>query len=105
MEFITICGWEYVFEDVNIKHHRRVARPYIPETKIAPEKGSLEKERHLQIINFWIPVVSCRVPKGGVFKGGGNWGTLRIRREDWGTLGKIREPPSLGTPPLKNPIS
>ncbi len=33
-----------------------------------------------------------RVPKGGVFKGGGgNWGTLRIPREDWGTLGNIRE--------------
>ena len=27
----------------------------------------------------------------GVFKGGGNWGTLRIPREDWGTLGNIRE--------------
>ena len=33
----------------------------------------------------------CRVPKGGVFKGGGNWGTLRIPREDWGTLGNSRE--------------
>ena len=39
-----------------------------------------------------------RVPRGG-----GNWGTLRIPREDWGTLGKIREPPPLGTPPLNNP--
>ena len=48
--------------------------------------------------------MSCRVPKGGVFKGGGNWGTLRIPREDWGTLGKIREPPALG-PPLNNPIN
>ena len=28
----------------------------------------------------------CRVPKGGVFKGGGNWGTLRI------PFGKIGEP-------------
>ena len=33
------------------------------------------------------------------FTGGGNWGTLRIRREDWGTLGNIREPPPLGPPP------
>ena len=33
----------------------------------------------------------CRVLKGGVFKGRGNWGTLRIPREDWGTLGNIRE--------------
>ena len=24
-----------------------------------------------------------------MFKGGGNWGTLRIPREDWGTLGKM----------------
>ena len=29
---------------------------------------------------------NCRVLKGG----GGNWGTLRIPGEDWGTLGKIR---------------
>ena len=29
--------------------------------------------------------------KDGIW--GGNWGTLRIPREDWGTLGKIREPP------------
>ena len=25
---------------------------------------------------------------GGCSRGGGNWGTLRIPREDWGTLGK-----------------
>jgi len=31
-----------------------------------------------------------RVLKGGVFKGG-NWGTLRIPREDWGSLGNVRE--------------
>ena len=30
-------------------------------------------------------VYFCRVLKGGVFKGRGNWGTLRIPREDWGT--------------------
>ena len=54
---------------------------------------------------FLRSVYHCRVPKGGVFKGGGNWGTLRIPREDWGTLGNIREPPPLGTPPpLNNPI-
>ena len=33
--------------------------------------------------------------------GGGNWGTLRISREDWGTLGKI----SGFTTTLKNPIT
>ncbi len=38
----------------------------------------------------------------GFLRGGGNWGTLRIPREDWETLGKIREPPPLG-PPLNNP--
>ena len=32
----------------------------------------------------------CRVPRGGCSRGG-NWGTLRIPREDWGTLGNIRE--------------
>ena len=29
--------------------------------------------------------------KGGCPRGGDNWGTLRIPREDWGTLGNIRE--------------
>ena len=43
--------------------------------------------------------------RGGCSRGGGgNWGTLRVPAEDWGTLGKIREPPPLGTPPLNNPI-
>ena len=32
------------------------------------------------------PGLYCRVPKGGVFKGDGNWGTLRI------PAGKIGEP-------------
>ena len=42
-------------------------------------------KRDLQLYN-------CRVPKGGVFKGGGNWGTLRIPAgKIWGTLGNIRE--------------
>ncbi len=27
----------------------------------------------------------------GCSRGGGNWGTLRIPWEDWGTLGNIRE--------------
>ena len=30
-----------------------------------------------------------RVLKGGCSRGGGNWGTLRIPREDWGTLGLL----------------
>ena len=34
---------------------------------------------------------SCRVLKGGCSRGGGNWGTIRIPREDWGTLGNIRK--------------
>ena len=36
--------------------------------------------------------ICCRVPKGGgVQVEGGNWGTLRIPREDWGTSENIRE--------------
>ena len=38
--------------------------------------------------------------RGGCPRGGGNWGTLRIPREDWGTWGNIRETPPLGPPPL-----
>ena len=37
------------------------------------------------------PQKNYRVLKGGCSRGGGNWGTLRIPREDWGTLGNIRE--------------
>ena len=40
--------------------------------------------------------------RGGCSRGGGNWGTLRIPREDWGTLGKIREPPPLGPPHINH---
>ena len=41
---------------------------------------------------------SDRVLKGGCPRGGGSWGTLRIPREDWGTVGKIR---GITTPPLR----
>ena len=41
---------------------------------------------------------------GGCPRGRGNWGTLRIPREDLGTLGNIRETPPLGPTPLNNPI-
>ena len=41
----------------------------------------------------------------GFLRGGGNWGTLRIPREDWGTLGNIRNDyVGESPPPLKNPI-
>ena len=41
----------------------------------------------------------------GCPRGGGNWGTLRIPREDWGTLGEHhREASGNHQPPLKNPI-
>ena len=29
--------------------------------------------------------------RGGCSRGGGNWGTLRIPKKDWGTLGNIGE--------------
>ena len=45
--------------------------------------------------------MGCRVLKGpGVFKGRGcSWGTLRIVRKDWGSLGKIFQ---ISTPPKTN---
>ena len=39
--------------------------------------------------------------RGGGVQGGGNLGTLRIPRENWGTLGKIREITT--NPPLRTP--
>ena len=47
------------------------------------------------------PKETSRILKEGCSRGGGNWGTLRIPREDWGILGKIR---GITTPPVKNPI-
>ena len=35
--------------------------------------------------------VYYRVLKGEGLRGGGNWGTLTIPREDWGALGNIGE--------------
>ena len=42
-------------------------------------------------INFWAYLQFVGFLRGGCSGGGGNWGTLRIPREDWGTLGNIRE--------------
>ena len=47
------------------------------------------------------PCPLAEMPGGLV---GGNLGTLRIPREDWGTLGKIREDYGNHHPPFKNPI-
>ena len=65
------------------------------------------------------PVLGSQEPPGspGTYPPGHQWrascwmminpypprGTLRIPREDWGTLGNIREPLPLD-PPLRNPI-
>ena len=48
---------------------------------------------------WWISWLNFKLPharivgflRGGCSRGGGNWGTLRIPREDWGTLGNIME--------------
>jgi len=42
--------------------------------------------------------------RGRCSRGGCNWGTLRIPRGDWGTLGNIREDEGNHHPPLQNPI-
>ena len=52
---------------------------------------------HIQVWVTWF--FTQVILKGGCSRGGGNWGTVRIPREDWGTLGKIRGI----TTPLKNP--
>ena len=46
----------------------------------------IDSQRH---VNFWM--LYFRILKGGGVQGEGVFlGTLRIRREDWGTLGNIR---------------
>ena len=39
--------------------------------------------------------------RGGCSRGRGSWGTLRIPRKDWGTLGNIREDSGNHHPPLR----
>ena len=39
----------------------------------------------------WAPTSYYSILKGAGPRGRDNWGTLRIPREDWGTLGNIRE--------------
>ena len=56
-----------------------------------PWRGACPIYNKYIYIYTYIYIYNCRVPKGGVFKGVGNWGTLRIPRGDWGTLGNIRE--------------
>ena len=51
----------------------------------AEKKHPSETNKESQWIFF------CRILKGGCSRGGCNWGTLRIPRGDWGTLGNIRE--------------
>ena len=59
-----------------------------------PQKGHSEKPEHTtETQTQWFFVGFFR---GEYSRGGGNWGTLRIPREDWGTLGKIR---GITTPP------
>ena len=41
----------------------------------------------------------------GYSRGGGNWGTSRIPREDWGTLGTFGEDKGHHHPPPKNPMN
>ena len=64
-----------------------------------------EKTGNFRALEFWKLLESfghviVKVLKRGCSRGWNNWGTLRIPREDWGTLGKIRGI----TTPLKNPI-
>ena len=58
-------------------------------------------KKHVNVLDVDI-IGFLRVP--GCSRGGGNWGTLRIPREDWGTLGNIRETPPLGPPRLNKPL-
>ena len=48
--------------------------------------------------NQQTPLIYRVLKGGGCPRGGGNWGTLRIPREDWGTLGKGNHHPLLRNP-------
>lgn len=51
-------------------------------------------------VTFTDPFIH-RVLKGLCSSRGGNWGTLKIPREDWRTLGNIREDKANDHPPLR----
>ena len=54
--------------------------------------------RCLQYLCAYLGYVVGFLLGGGCSRGGGNWGTLRIPRESWGTLGRIRR---ITTPPQR----
>ena len=61
---------------------------------IGSNSGQMGRQRPYSAQKKWVfrrdVVGFLRVP--GCSRGGGcSWGTLRIPREDWGRLGKIRE--------------
>ena len=82
------CLGEWLFHlghVVFFLHGKTVGIPSMIQFLMAEVQGkgfSSTKWRYL-FIGF------LRVP--GCPRGGGNWGTLRICREDWGTLGNIRD--------------
>ena len=93
-----------------VKHSLFLPKKYVNLKNLSTHTTKIETGQASKpsfcFVNFYLLSFFCRLPKGGVFKGGGNWGNPKDSVwEDWGTLGKIREPPPLGTPPpLNNPI-
>ena len=55
----------------------------LPHGQLGPGKN--ENKKHKRIHEF------VGFLRGRYSRGGGNWGTLKIPREDWGTLGNIRD--------------
>ena len=88
MDSLPYIIYIYIVEDLN------------SWANISQKKNdSLDEEKQIHPINFsnymFHPSVfskkTNRIPKGGCPRGGGNWGTLRFPREDWGTLGNLRD--------------
>ena len=89
---IIYWAWRFLFEGIPLMKTYQFGRWTLPGFYAEYIPLQRKTNKHTQTLKF--PNVFSIVVgflRGGCSRGGGNWGTLRIPREDWGTLGNIRE--------------
>ena len=63
---------------------------FLPPSSLSDGKKTAQKKRRRNL-EFLPPPIIGFLRGGGCPSRGGNWGTLRIPKEDWGALGNIRK--------------
>ena len=74
---------------MQIYHGRKQQKHILKQTQANKSKSKGPMFIYVVLFSFLKKIIGFL--RGGCPRGGGNWGTLRIPREDWGTLGNIRE--------------